>query len=97
MRESSPRPGSCQAESRPPLRERSDGDVEKPELEHRQERHRKELAVPNREPNEVGEINGESHLGDRQQATSSGMYLHFRQACFLRSIPYFGVRAKSDL
>src|SRR5438067_2515510 len=58
------RPLASEIPSRHPLTERGKGNVEEPNLEHGQERNRDELAVLNREPNEVGKIKREGHLGE---------------------------------
>src|SRR5687768_4106575 len=58
---------ATETQSREPLSERRERDVEKPDLEHGQERDRNVLLVLNRKPNEVGEINGERHLSDREK------------------------------
>src|SRR4051812_41478441 len=58
---------AAQIQARHPLAEGGNRNVKEPDLEHRQERHRDPLVVLNREPEEVGKINGEGHFGQRQE------------------------------
>src|SRR5579864_8567218 len=60
------RTGTPEAEFRGPRQERRKGHIKETALEHEQEGYRQELAVGDREPHKVGEINTEAHFRDRQ-------------------------------
>src|SRR5260370_40234331 len=60
------RSGTAEVEFRRPRQERRKSNIKETALEHEQERYRQELAMHDREPDEVGEIETEGQLGDRQ-------------------------------
>src|ERR1700737_2940947 len=59
--------GPAKIKFRPPRREGGERNIEEPALEHEQERYRNVLPIDDGEPNEVGEIDCESHFRDWQK------------------------------
>src|SRR2546423_2919819 len=58
---------AAKVQARHPLTKRAKRNVKKPDLEHREERHRDPLIVLDRKPKEVGKINRERHFREGEK------------------------------
>src|SRR5204863_6627756 len=68
------RPRAAKTDLRPAGRQGRETDIKKTGLKHEQEGYRNELSMDNREPKEVGEINRESQLCQRERRFEGSVF-----------------------